>query len=65
MDTSDVPFTPPEPPIASAFVLGELRRALASFPGRSTVYLAEPVRLELRLDVLYLDVHSIPLAEHR
>ena len=49
--------------LSSAFVLGELRRASASFPGHSTASLAKPARPELRLDVLYLDVHLFLLAE--
>jgi len=65
VDSSDAPFTPPEPPISLRHRLGELRRASASSPGRSTASLDEPVRLELRLYVVYLDVHSFPLAEHR
>ena len=65
VDASNAPFAPPERHIAPAFVHGELRRASASPSGRSTAPPAEPVRPELRLDVLYLDVHSIWLAEHR
>jgi len=64
VDTSDAPFAPPERHIVSAFVLGELCHASASSPGRSTVSPAKLVHPELRLDVLYLDVHSFPLAEH-
>ena len=64
VDASDAPFTPLVLHIAPAFVLGELRRASASFPGRSTASPAKPARTELRLDILYLDVHLFPLAEH-
>ena len=65
VDASDAPFTPPVLHIAPAIVLGELRRASASSSGRSTVSPAKLVRPELRLDVLYLDVHFFPLAEPR
>jgi len=65
VDASDAPFTPPVLHIAPAFVLGELRRASASSSGRSPTSPAKPVRPKLHLDVLYLDVHSFPLAEHR
>jgi hypothetical protein len=64
MDASDATSTRSERSISSAYVLGELRRASASFPGHSTVSLAKPARLELHLDVLYLDVHLFPIAEH-
>ena len=64
VDASDAPFTPPVLHIAPAFVLGELHRASASFPGRSTASPAKPARPELRLGVLYPDVHFSPLAEH-
>ena len=65
VDASDAPFAPPERHIASAFVHGELCRASASFSGRSTMPPDKPARPELRLDVLYRDVHSILVAEHR
>ena len=64
MDASDAPSTRSTLLISLRRRLGELRRASASFSGRCTTSLAKTVRPELRLDILYLDVHSIPLAEH-
>ena len=62
---SDASSTPPERHILPAIVLGELRRASASSPSRTTASRAELLRPELRCDVLYLDVLLFPLAEHR
>jgi len=59
VDASGATSTRSERSISSAYVLGELRRASASSPGRSTVSLTKPVRPEL-----CLDVHFFPLAEH-
>ena len=64
VDASDAPFTPPALCISPAFVLGELRRVSASSSGLSTASPAKLAHLELRLDVLYIDVHLFPLAEH-
>ena len=64
VDASDAPFTPPALHISPVFVLGEHRRSSASFPGLSTASPAKLSRTELRLDVLYLDLHLFPLAEH-
>jgi len=65
VDASDATSTRSERSISLRHCHGELRRASAGSPGRSTASPAEPVYPELRLDVLYLDVQSIPLAEHR
>ena len=59
MDASDATSIRLERSIPTAFILGELRRASASFPGRSTMSPAKPARLEL-----CLDVHLFPLAEN-
>ena len=50
-------FTPPELHISPAIVLGELRRASASSPGRTTASRAELLHPELHRNVLYLDIH--------
>jgi len=64
MDASDAPFAPPALHISLRHHLGELRRASASSPGRITASPAKLAHPELHHDVLYLDVHLFPLAEH-
>ena len=65
LDTSDAPFTPPElhiSPASPSATSAALRRALPATPPHPKPSCFD---LELRHDVLYLDVHLFPLAEHQ